>query len=266
MGKFIVSLLVILASSGVLLTADGQQKLKYSDYVVESGTSSESNLSYFTIRRGSRLLARHSIDLIKNATKIELVDLLGNNRKQLFVKQYTGGNHCCHVIRIYDLGARLRLLFKSDDYNLLSQRGFRFREFKNLDLDTHQELVAESYAFAYFDGLPWVSSPMPQLVFDYNPRRQRFELANRKFAKYLLEDVSARIEEARKARDSEPSTYAVYMFSIYVDMIYAGNEKAANGLYYRDQFLKSKSLLHDRNMVLQTLRQDGAYRTIYKDH
>ena len=120
----------------------GQQTISYGDYSIETKFSANDSRPYFTIKRGRHLLSKHSGLIASDiGMKIELVDLLNAQSKQLLLRMYTGGNHCCDIIRIYDLGPRLRLLFRSSDYDLNDREGLRYFEVKQLDNDAPLELV-----------------------------------------------------------------------------------------------------------------------------
>lgn len=243
----------------------GQQTISYGDYSIETKFPANGSRPYFTIKRGRHLLSKHSGLIASDiGMKIELVDLLHAQSKQLLLRMYTGGNHCCDIIRIYDLGPRLRLLFRSSDYDLNDREGLRYFEVKQLDNDAPLELVAESYAFAYFDNLPWVSSPMPEIIFDYNAGTRKFTIANRRFSKYLLRDVDEWKSETMKIRDVDRNQYRVSMFSIFVRLAYAGRKERAMQLYFEDHYLKRFHLTHNRVLIQTALNNDAAYRAIYR--
>jgi hypothetical protein len=80
--------------------------LSYGSYKISRTYDAETKQSRATVKGNGRVLARHSfgegLEGIE-ATYFGLFPLLGKNRKQLVVQQYSGGAHCCHSWWIYDL-------------------------------------------------------------------------------------------------------------------------------------------------------------------
>lgn len=134
--------------------------------------------------------------------------------------------------------------------------------FQNLDKDREPEILDETPAFHYFDDLAYVSSPRPTLVFDYDKKIGRFRLANRKFRSFLLGDAREWISRANHVKDSDPSQFSVWMFSIFLNYIYAGQEKKGMDFYYKNSDLLRTGQAHEWKQVRSVLRSDAAYREL----
>ncbi len=241
---------------------DGQN-LSYRGFRISITIPSSKNNSVVTVKRGSKTLARHAQGIPQAyGSHAELVSLLGLKTKQLVISQYTGGNHCCNLYWIYQLTPSFRLLFRSTDFSTVGYSEIR-ELFENLDSDADLEIIDNSSVFHYFDDLPFVSSPTPTLIFDYNKRTRRFELANRRFADYLLKDHPAWVARTKEAFGTDRRQYSVNTFAIFLALVYAGRESTA-WKYYHTEKAKAQSGFHSDNAIRRTLNADPAYRWIYK--
>jgi len=214
---------------------EAQKKIDYLDYRISIALPKTKNYSVVTVKKGRKTLAVHRDGLAQDyGSSAELISLLGSDKKQLVISQYTGGNHCCNPYWIYELSPKFRLLFRSKDFETLGYSEVQ-KLFQNIDRDADLEIVDNTPAFHYFDELPFVSSPVPTLIFDYNRHTRKFELANRRFAKYLLKDQAASIARSQAIRDSDPRQHRVDSFGLFLDLVYAGKEQAGWKYYHGEK-------------------------------
>jgi len=254
-------LVVITLLGGLVQT---QKRIDYLGYRINVSSPAGSNHSTVIVKKGRHVLAKHSEGLWADyGSRAELISVLGSYRKQLVISQYTGGNHCCVVYWIYDLYPRFRLLFRSKDFQTDGYSDSH-KLFQNLDRDRSLEIVDETPAFYYFDDLAFASSPNPTFIFDYDAKSRSFKLANRKFATYLLRNAGESLQKASAVKDSDPNQFATWMFSIYLDYVYAGREKEGRALYYGNKVLKKSGLLHKWEAVRSVLISEPGYKEIYK--
>ncbi|MGI8811069.1 MAG: hypothetical protein ACR2IH_00890 [Pyrinomonadaceae bacterium] len=257
----------------VLLTAifalnvrvEAQKTIEYLGYHISITIPKTKNYSVVTIKKGRKSLAVHSEGLAQDyGSSVELISLLGSDKKQLVISQYTGGNHCCNLYWIYELTPKFRLLFRSKDFETIGYSEVQ-KLFQNIDRDAEMEIVDNTPAFHYFDELAFVSSPAPTLIFDYNRRARRFELANRRFTKYLLKVQTGWIARTEAVRDSNPSQYQVDTFGLFLAFVYAGREKTGWNYYHSEKAKsKSASYFHLDSVIRRALNADPAYRTLYR--
>lgn len=242
-----------------------QQTLSYKDYRVLITRPKTINNSVVTIKKGRKTLAVHRAGIATEyGSRAELISLLGNGRKQLVISQYTGGNHCCSRYWIYELTPRFHLLFRSQDFDTV---GFSESDelFQNIDSDSDLEIVDNTPAFHYFDDLAFVSSPVPTLIFDYNRRKRKFEVANRRFARYLLRDQAAYIAESQALRATGDSQHSVNSFALFLNYVYAGKEQIGWKYYHQEKGLSAcRQCFHTDSVITRTLLSDPAYRSIYQ--
>lgn len=237
-----------------------QNTIDYLGYRISTSLPKTKNYSVVTVRKGRRTLVMHKDGIAQNyGSSIELLSLLGSGKNQLVISQYTGGAHCCTNYWIYELIPRFRLLFQSKDYETLGQYVFQ-----NIDSDNDLEIVDNTPAFHYFDNLAFVSSPVPTLIFDYNRRTRKFELANRRFNKYLLKDQAGWIARSQAVRESDPSQHRVDSLGILLSFVYAGKENDGWKYYHQERARSKKGVYFNNDATIRrALNAEPAYRSIY---
>lgn len=244
--------------------AKAQKTVDYLGFRIAITLPRTKNYSVVTIKKANKTLAIHREGIAQPyGSSVELISLLGSDKKQLVVSQYTGGAHCCNNYWIYDLSPKFRLLFRSKDFSTIGYSDSQ-KLFQNIDSDADLEIVDNTPAFHYFDDLAFVSSPVPTLIFDYNHRTKKFELANRRFNGYLLKDQAGWIAGSQAVRDSDPSQHRVDSLGILLSFIYAGRE-ATGWKYYHQEKARSSwgQYFHKDTLIKKTLNAEPAYRSIY---
>jgi hypothetical protein len=116
--------------------------LEYKGIRVERAYLKQDRTSTVFIKRGKRVLVRHSLGEDRfghDSTFFGLYPLLGGKRKQLVIAQFSGGAHCCYQYWIYELYPRVRLLFDGTRFDIGD--GFDPITFK--DRDTEDTKVPE---------------------------------------------------------------------------------------------------------------------------
>ena len=241
------------------ICTDGE-RLEYEGYKVWKEYDSKADKSKVTIRKAGRILAINSDGRgLGDSSCFGLYPVLGGEKKQLITVQTSGGAHCCFSYRIYDLSPKFRLLFDSGKYPIGD--GFDELEFKDIDGDGVQEFTQRDMTFDYWEGLGYVSSPQPNIVFQYDPRIKRFHPANKKFSAYLLRDVASAI---RALDPNDPAQHWAYGLDITLRYIYAGEEREAWRFY--DKAFSPKLYEKDemKAKIKKTLMSDVVYRLLYQ--
>ncbi len=259
----ILALVVIVFALHVQVEA--QKTIDYLGYRISITLPKTKNYSVVTIKKGRKTLAVHREGLAQDyGSSAELISLLSSDKKQLVISQYTGGYHCCNRYWIYDLAPKFHLLFRSKDFDTVGYSEVQ-KLFQNIDDDADLEIVDNTPAFHYFDDLAFVSSPVPTLIFDYNHRSGRFELANRKFASYLLRNNQEYISRTKRISDTNLSQFLVDTFGIFLDFVYTGKEREGWKYYHREKARSgSGKYFHNDTIIKRTLNADPAYRAIYR--
>ncbi len=117
---------------------------------VPSGVGDSGHPTRLSIQRGGRLLKTISDWRV---TRVECTDLDADGTPELLVTSDSGGAHCCETLRVWTLGAQPTLAL---EYEAGNAAGFEARD---LDGDGRLELIVGDDSFAFFDDLPYASSP-----------------------------------------------------------------------------------------------------------
>jgi hypothetical protein len=117
---------------------------------VPSGVGDSGSPTRLSIQRGGRLLKTISDWRV---TRVECTDLDADGTPELLVASDSGGAHCCETLRVWTLGAQPTLAL---EYEAGNAAGFEARD---LDGDGRLELILGDDSFAFFDDLPYASSP-----------------------------------------------------------------------------------------------------------
>lgn len=221
------------------------------------------------ILRGGSILFRSS-NGAKTADDLLLATfpLLGGNKKQIVIEEYTGDVFCCTYNYVLSAGDSLDVLYSSTQYPV----GFGMVP-EDLDGDGVYELATTLTRFDNFLNLPHDASPTTRVIFRYDPKAGRYVVGNREFASAVLEDVEKEkevVEELRaqrkagtKPKGAWQSQYTGAVLNVALAYIYAGRQQ--DGWIY----LVGKYDLDDREVVIGNLRyylmRCPIFRSIYKD-
>jgi hypothetical protein len=153
----------------------------YAVRVHDGGT--DTGGGFVRVSRDGRVLVTLRGWMIEEA---EIRPLLGPDSAGLIVETFSGGAHYRSVIYLMHLGTRLRplLTFSADNYGVF--------DFRDLDHDGRQELIAWDDSFAYFDDLAFAFSPALPFVFRYEHGRYRDATARFRWL------VAADLEKAKR--------------------------------------------------------------------
>ena len=126
-----------------------------------------------------------------------LADVTGDRRAELVVVANSGGAHCCESTSIYSVegtAPRPLLSVTTDDCP---------GQLMDLDGDGHAEFQTCDASFAY-EFCSFAFSPLPPVVFAYEPMQRRFVLATRRYARQLPPPSDADINSAFDTAGDDP--------------------------------------------------------------
>lgn len=237
--------------------------LSYRDYKVSISASRDGKTSTATVKRTGRVItksvnANGPFSEIFVHTRIGFVSLLGKRTNQLIIQQYSGGAHCCLSWHIYDLYPKFRLIFDSARYPIGD--AMEDAELIDVDHDGQLEFAHQSNQFAYFDEACFTCLLLPDVVFPFDRRAQRYLPANHIFKKFALRQVSLDLERLRRSKEN-PSEYWAYSLDVALRYIYAGMERRAWAFFARTYGGRSNREL--KSKIRLNLRTDGIYRFLY---
>lgn len=237
-----------------VLRLNKQVKYRYPD---ENGRNRSDliEVSYAIVKRNNRTLA--TFDGVYfgmgNATDFGLFPLLGGDSKQLIVSQTIprGGRHW-----VVGLSPKFRVLFDSGDY------GVGREEFCVIDLDGdgRYEISLPVTAFYDMQDVMYIGEiPLPEIIFKYDERTNKYLPANRLFQEYVLRGID---DDIRKLNPNERSNYLSKRLDIFLRYIYAGKRDEAWSFFDREYRLPNGEEMKSR--VRAILENEAVYRYIYR--
>lgn len=163
------------------------------------------------------------------------IDITGEGNPDAIFHLYTGGNHCCHNVQVYDLGKTAKKVFELGTGDCPGT-------FIDLNGDGVYEYETCDITFASIDitlsGFPcsYADAPYPKAVFQYSIE-QGYTSSNLQFASHYEDAIVFHNELLEKYRQN-PSTAVENNYSIcdvsklVLDYLYSGQtEKAWEVLY-----------------------------------
>jgi hypothetical protein len=132
---------------------DGQpvRRLACGGYdVVPSGFRAGTEATRLNLQKAGRLLTSVTDWRIVSA---ECADITADGTRELIVRTFSGGAHCCETVRVFALAEPPRLLLR---YEANSASG---ASVEDLDGNGRHELVLGDDSFAYYDELCYACSP-----------------------------------------------------------------------------------------------------------
>jgi len=150
-----------------------------------------------------------------------LADVTGDRRAELVVVTNSGGAHCCESTAIYSIeGTTARPLLSVMTNDCLG-------ELVDLDSDGRAEFQTCDAGFAY-EFCSFAVSPMPPVVFAYEPSQRRFVLATRRYTPRLSPPSDADVTAAFDAAGNDPELLRCAALGPALHAIYTG--KVDDGL------------------------------------
>jgi hypothetical protein len=149
-------------------------------------------------------------------------DITGEGHPDVVIERFTGGAHCCFSVIVYDLGPTLTKVLETQESNC----GGRFED---LDGDSVLEFVTcdDLFAYAY---CPYASSPMVQVILQYEPGRG-YVPASPRFAPLYAEITAEHAELAAMTAAGElgewDGTTKCAVLPVMLDYLYTGQPDRA---------------------------------------
>jgi len=144
-----------------------------------------------------------------------LADVTGDRQAELVVVTHSGGAHCCESTAIYSIDgttATPLLSVMTDDC---------LGELVDLDGDGRAEFQTCDAGFGY-EFCSFASSPMPPVVFTYEPSQRRFVLATRRYARRLPPPREADVKAAFDTAGKDPELLRCAALGPALHAIYTG--------------------------------------------
>lgn len=212
-------------------------ELSFKDYTVRVYESDETVEGVFEVlRRGRRVYSasggRFGIDQLHHDDKTHILtrmgrSITGDSQPNLVVAEWTGGAHCCSVFRIFEIGARFKLL---DTVDAADSAEPAFRDLRG---DGNLDLVMNDHTFAYWNAC-FVASPAPEVILRYRDGKYALDLELMRKPAPTTAALRAQADELR--HEFEPDGYLdgndrwqapPALWGAMLDLIYTGHVDAA---------------------------------------
>jgi len=222
-------------------------------------TGEQAPVTYATLTSQGRTVAVFdgvSYGLVGNATDFGFADLLGGQSRQLVVSLTVprGGRHW-----IVDLSGDGTVVFDTNDWDLDDEDGC----IHDFDDDGIKEISLSITAFRLFRGMAPAESPLPSVVFKYQPVSRKFMPDVDFFARGLngIEDDVAAIDPDEDPDTETPGQYLAQRLDILLRYIYAGRE--ADGWAFFDAAYKPTNGEELKQQIKRKLNSEPVYRYVY---
>lgn len=208
--------------------------------------------TYAVLRRKGRVLLTFDgvVYGAGNATDFGLFSFLGGETKQLAVSLTAPrlGRHWA-----VELSPRPRVLFDSYDYEVGRE------EFAVVDVDKDgvYEISLPVTAFYMFENMYMAETPLPEIIFKYDPRAGKYLPANHLLAGYALRDIEADIARLKETDDR----YMSSRLGVLLQYVYAGREREGWDFFAREYRRPDRDEL--RSKIEAELRGQKLYKFIY---
>lgn len=215
-------------------------------------------VSYLVVRRQGRTVAKFDAGIYSpmgNATDAGLFSLLNDGNHQLIVSQDISRTG---VQWVADFSQGFKIIF--DGKKFLVGREGNDMTISDFDGDAVQEITVPITAFYGFQGLRSVSdTPLPDIIFKYNPGKREYLPANPHFKECLLRDIEA-ADKSSRALSEQPSLGR--LMSVALDYVFVGEE--LKGWQFFDETCKLPDKAKIKADMQKELNEHPVYRYVYK--
>ena len=257
--------------------------LQYQGYKISRSCGKDKNIfgsCAISIKKNGKILSKdESAHNNPDYMDFGLFDFLGRGDKQLIIRTYSGGGHCCTDYYIYDLSAKFRIVYNSSKYDSANEIGSELVPV-DIDGDGIYEFYQDVMAFDYDGAGGHASASFPPAIFRFDRGSGRFDLATKRFPKFVLAQLSKNLTYLDKEIAENKDTYvsaddrAEYdeeyrVRETFLFWMYAGKREKA-WEYFRNNYrskISGKYMDEFREQFIgefhETFRKDPTYLSIY---
>ena len=212
-------------------------------------------VSYLIVKHKGRVIAKFDADIyfpLGNRTEAGFFPLLGNQSDQLVISQdipKTG------VQWVADFSKGFKIIFDGHKFNVGREAGDL--TIADLDGDGIQEIMAPITAFYGFESwrLTTSETPLPDIIFKYDPVQREYLPANPHFKDCLLKDIEEADKNAHAA--NEPVSLGRLM-SITLDYVFVGEEQRGW------KFFEETYTLPDKDRIEADMKKELNAHPVYR--
>lgn len=202
------------------------------------------------------------------ATRFGLYSFLGGEAKQIVIEQAINRDEYYRILDV--AGDAPRVIYEGGGYISVV----------DLDGDGTLEIVAPINTLSFFHNLNNTNSPVSTAVFRYDERARRYNLANRRFSRFIMRDMERNlrvVEEKRPTGDElrelalpdgetnfdiRQPDYVGAVLSVLTDYVYAGRE-AEGWTFFDREFHNLRNKEAFRAGIREHFARDPIYIELY---
>jgi hypothetical protein len=215
-------------------------------------------VSYVIVKHNGAVMRKFDAEIyapLGNSTRAGFCSLLGKGSDQLIISQdlpKTG------VQWVVDFSKGFKIIFDGRKFFVGREAGDMI--LSDLDGDGIQEIIVPITAFYGFESwrLTTSETPLPDIIFKYDPMQREYLPANPLFKQCILKDAAAAEKSLREIE--EPSLGR--LMSIVLDYVFIGEEEHAWKLF------EETCDLPDKGRIKQDMQRElnglPVYRYVYK--
>lgn len=225
-------------------------KMRWLTTEITDETYRKVEVSYAVLMKKNRALLKFDgISFgLGNSTEFGLFNLLGNGSQQFIVSQTVprGGRHW-----VVSVTPEVRVLFDSEDYGVGREECYVI----DLDKDGIYEICLPATAFyEMLDKMHMAEIPLPEIIFKYDSKVQKYLPANHLFPDYTLNGIESDLEDL--ARDN--SSYLSTRLDILLRYVYARKEHEGWAFFEREYRRPDKEEIKAR--IISVLKHAQVYK------
>jgi hypothetical protein len=216
-------------------------------------------VAYVIVKHNGTVIRKFDAEIyspVGNSAKAGFFSLLGDQSNQLIISQDMSRTG---VQWVADFSKGFKVIFDGDKFHVGREAGDM--TISDLDGDGTHEIIVPITAFYGFERwrLTTSETPLPDIIFKYDPAQREYLPANPHFSECLLRDTEA---AEKSAREVEREIGLGRLMSIVLDFIFVGEEARGWKLFEDMCDLPDKARI--KSDMQNVLKAHPVYRDIYK--
>jgi hypothetical protein len=216
-------------------------------------------VSYVIVKHKGKVIRKFDAEIyspVGNSTEAGFLSLLGHQSNQLIISQDISRTGTQWVA---NFSKGFKIIFDGQRFGVGREAGDM--TISDLDGDGIDEITVPITAFYGFEGwrLSTADTPLPDIIFKYDPRQREYLPANPLFKGCLLKDIGAAENYAWSVNQQ---TNLGRLMSVALDYLFAGEER--RGWKFFDETCTLPDKARIKEDMQKELNAHPVYRYIYK--
>jgi hypothetical protein len=217
-------------------------------------------VSYLLVKHKGKTIKRFDVDSsspVGNSAEAGFFSLLGTGPKQLIVSQEDGPK--TGVQWVADFSKTFKVIFDGQKFRV--GRESYDMTMSDYDGDGVNEIVVPITAFYGFENwrLYTGETPLPDIIFKYNPGQREYLPANPEFKECLLRNIET-LDKSLRAMNEQPALGR--LMAVTLDYILVGEE--SRGWSFFDETCKLPDKFRIKDDMQRVLNEHPVYRFLFE--